>query len=514
LPWRGPEYEGEFPSLGWDVYDWAREFLRVPDGPFAGDRLELTDEQLAILVRFYGLDDRGRWLWRRAAVRRAQGWGKSPLLGLVALAELAGPSRFAGWDASGEPVSRRPSAPWVQVAAVSEDQTDNTYAALYEMARESDLAGSVLDIGITRIYLADGPGRLEPVTSAAGSRLGQRITFAVLDETHLWTRQNGGHKLAATIRRNAGKMNGRTFESTNAHRPGEDSVAERTWKASVEAAAGLLYDSVEAPAVDDLSDRDAVVKALHVAYGDSRWVDLTRIADEIADPGTDPDDARRFYFNQLVAGTDRLDVTRWAELADPARVVPAGEYVALGFDGSISDDATVLWGCTPDFHLFELAVWERPADAPKDWRVPRLEVHEAVARAFDRYNVGLMYCDPAKWWTEIEQWADEFGDETVVMFDTNSSRRFAPACGRFTTMLAEGLLSHDGSGLLAAHLAHTSKKFVRTTADPTDPRSKFVFVKGPERLKIDATVAAVLAVEAAANMPALAVHPEPVVWFS
>lgn len=504
MPWRGPDYDGEFPSLGWQVLWWAEASFQVPDGPFAGDQLVLTDEQAAIIVRFYALDDRGHFVFRRAAVRRAQGWGKSPLLAIVAIAELCGPSRFGGWDDKGEPVGVAPSTPWVQVAAVSEDQTDNTYAALHTMTAESDLNGTVLDVGLTRIFLKTGQGRLEPVTAAAGTRLGQRVSFAVLDETHLWTQRNGGHKLAATIRRNAGKMNGRTFESTNAHEPGEDSVAEKTYKAAQKGAPGLLYDSVEAPEVDDVNDREAVTAALRAAYGDSRWVDLARLVDEFTDPGNDPNDLRRFYFNQLVSDSVRpVDLRAWAELADTERVVEAGTYVGLGFDGSISDDATVLYGCTTDGFIFELSSWERPLDAVRDWRVPRLEVDGAVARAFSTYRVGRMLCDPAKWWTEIESWALRHGEEVVVALDTNSTRRFAPACGRFATAVREESVSHDGKPGLTAHLAATARRRVRVADDNEDGRTPFVFVKADTR-KIDRSVAAVLALEAAMTMP-----PEP-----
>ena len=278
-------------------------------------------------------------------MRRAQGWGKSPILGGVALAELAGPTRFGGWDADGEPVAVRPSAPWVQIAACSEDQTDNTYAAAFTMAKESDLNGSLLDTGQTRMFLKGEPGRLEPVTSSAGSRLGQRITFAVLDETHLWTPRNGGRKLANTIRRNAGKVGGRTFESANAHYPGEESVAESTFKASTEGAAGLLYDSTEAPEVADLSDKTAVIAALEGAYGDSAesrggWVNLDRIADECADPGNDPLDLRRFFFNHLVAGADTLvDISRWETLAQVLEVPAA----CVSDSGSTARSATTTW---------------------------------------------------------------------------------------------------------------------------------------------------------------------------
>lgn len=513
MAWRGPEYEGEFPTLGWDVLDWAVAYLKVPDGPLAGQALELTDEQAEILVRFYGLDDRGRWLFRRASVRRAKGWGKSPLLGLIGLAELAGPSRFDGWDAQGEPVAVLPTAPWVQVAAVSEDQTDNTYAALYAMVQDSDLAGTVVDVGLTRLYLVGQTGRLEAVTASAGSREGQRITFAVLDETHLWTKRNGGTRLAATIRRNAGKMNGRTFESTNAPVVGEDSVAERTFRAAQNAAAGLLYDAVEAPHVEDLGDPKAVRAALEVAYGDSSadhggWIDLDRLVAEISDPSTDPSDARRFYFNQLTSGAEcPFDLIVFDTLTAEVEI-PDGAQVGLGFDGSISEDRTVVYGCLTvkgrKPHLFKVGAWQRPPLTP-DWRVPRLEVAQTVRESFGRWDCHLVG-DPPKWWTELEAWTEEFGENKVEVLDTNQPRRFAPECDRFATEIRDRAFTHDGSPELRAALAACARKKVRLADDDEDGRSSWVIVKADTR-KIDDAVGAILARCAAAHAEAT---PKPV----
>jgi hypothetical protein len=83
----------------------------------------------------------------------------------------------------------------VQIAAVSEDQTDNTYSVIYELLTANDGRAAdelSIDVGLTRCYLRDRPGKLEPVTASAGSREGQPITDATLDETHLWTPTNGG----------------------------------------------------------------------------------------------------------------------------------------------------------------------------------------------------------------------------------------------------------------------------------------------------------------------------------
>jgi hypothetical protein len=405
MPWRGPEYEGEFPSLGWGVVEWWEEYLRVPSGPHWGKPFVPTNEQIRYVVRLYRLDDKGRFLYRRSAKREAKGKGKSPEAAGLALGEFAGPVVFDGWDANGEPVGRPNPTPWVQVAACSEDQTGNTYSALFEMLRDSPALDDLgIDLGLTRVFFCGGPGRIEPVTASAGSREGQPVTFAVLDETHLWLPNNGGRRLAATIRRNVAKMSGRTVETTNAFVPGEQSVAEASHLAAEKGEKGLLYVATEAPWVEDLADKRALKKALRVAYGDSTWVDLDRIVQEVQDPATDPADARRYYLNQLVKGSEQaIDPKKWRALVKD-EVVADGMTIALGFDGSINEDSTALVGCTREGHLFELQTWVRPLGAPREWRVPRREVHAAVLAAKDRFDVARMYCDPAKWWSEIEEW--------------------------------------------------------------------------------------------------------------
>jgi hypothetical protein len=370
-----------------------------------------------------------------------------------------------------------------------------------------------VDLGRTKVFLKGRPGSvIEPVTASAGSREGQLITAAVLDETHLWLRSNGGQRLAAVLRRNLGKMNGRSLESTNAFVPGEGSVAEATHAAWEQGEKGLLYDAVEAPWVEDLSDKRALRKALKIAYGDAKWVDLTRVIAEIQDPATDPSDARRFYLNQRVQhATAAIDPARWKNLARPDIAVADGTRIGLGFDGSISIDATALVACTEDGHLFELEVWERPLSARSDWRVPRREVHATVERAFDQFDVGLMLCDPPRWQTEIDEWAARYGEETVLAFDTNQPRRMSAACDRFVADLNAAVLTHCGSSRLTSHVLAMARKKVRVADADDDGRSRFVFVKMDTR-KIDAGIGAVLAREAAATMPAAVPSVPMVAW--
>lgn len=50
VPWRGSNYPGELPTLGWQIVDWISEYQIVPDGPTAGEPLVLTDEQAVFVL--------------------------------------------------------------------------------------------------------------------------------------------------------------------------------------------------------------------------------------------------------------------------------------------------------------------------------------------------------------------------------------------------------------------------------------------------------------------------------
>src|SRR6266498_2295449 len=177
--WHGPTFPGEFPTLGYGVADWIEKHLVVPGGPLIGQPFRLTDEQLRFLLWHYRLELDGRFTYRGSQLVRSQKWGKDPLAAAMCGAEGLGPVLFSHWGDDGEPVAKPWANPWVQIAAVSDDQTANTFRPLYVMLTEGDLDDyPELDVGETRINLP-GYGRIEPVTSSARSRLGQPITFAV-----------------------------------------------------------------------------------------------------------------------------------------------------------------------------------------------------------------------------------------------------------------------------------------------------------------------------------------------
>lgn len=514
--WRGPRYEGELPTLGYAVLEWMSTYLPSPRNdkePFVP-----TDEQAQRVLLWYAIHpETGQFVYRRWLQMRAKGWGKSPMVGAIQLANLgasnesdSAPVVFDGWDANGEPVGRPwgtgglPHA-WIQIAAVSEDQTDNTYLALYQMLTANDHKAATalgIDDGMTRLFLKSRPGKLEPVTASAGSREGQPLTDAVLDESHLYTSRNGGVRLARTIRRNAAKMNGRTIETSNSPSLGEGSVAEASWKAAVGGAPGVLLDALRPKEDPDPRWDDArLLAALDEAYGDSWWVDRQRLLAEIRDPDTPWEDAVRFFFNIPTTGSAHaVDSKRWDDLARDIEV-PEGTVIGLGFDGSTSHDATVLRGCTREGHSFILGRWSRPAGV-KEWRVPRDEVDQAVEQAFERYRVGLMLCDPPGWRTEIELWEERHG-EIVQALDTNSARRMVPVVDRWRTAISNGVHTHDGDPFTTEQVKATRLRKVYL-ADGEDDRTRYMLDKDGH-FGNDAAIADALSYEAAMTMD----EPEP-----
>lgn len=501
-----PAWPGQRCSLGYQVGLQVEADLGV----------ELTGEQRGRVVDYYELDPRsGRRVVRRAALRRPKGAGKSPEGGYLAFAELCCPVLFDGW-VDGQPVGRLHPEPWVQLAAVSEDQTDNVMVWLFEqLADRPDMrARRGIDLGRSRVYLTDRPGRIEPVTAAAGSREGQRVTFAVLDQTEAWTRENGGRRLADTLRRNAAKMQGWTLELQNAPEPGDGSVADETARASEKAAAGVLFDDRPAPEVRDLSDTAALHDALRHAYGESAaeaggWVDLPRLVDEIQDPATDPADARRYYLNQATPMARRaFDRQSWAACEQPG-VVPDGELVVAGFDGSRFDDATALVACSVvSGRVWLVGLWE--SDGSDDWEVPEADVSAAVDELFDRWQVWRLYADPPRWEATVAAWSGRHRyklprpssppHQRVFEWWTNRPRQIGVACRNVAGAVRAGELVHGGDADLTRHMFNAVRRQVASRDDEGHPL--WTLGKESPSRKIDAAMALVLAWEA--RMDALA----------
>jgi hypothetical protein len=452
-------------TLGWQIAGWCAEYLNAENGgPW-----KFTREQLRFVLWWYAMDETGRFVYRKGVLQRLKGWGKDPLLAVICLVEFVGPSRFSHWDAASNPVGVPHPQAWVQIAAVSRDQTRNTMTLMPSLMSDKLINTYGIKAGAELIRANGGRQRLEAVTSSFRALEGGRSTFVVLNETHHWVRGNNGDKMYETIDGNATKKDARYLAITNAYLPGEDSVAERMREAFEKIREGraldigFLYDSIEAHPKTPLSP-EALRIVLPKIRGDAVWLKVETIIQSVLDTTLSASRSRRMWLNQIVAEEDALyGPAEWDILRDETKVLRPGDEITLGFDGGKTDDATALVALrVSDMTAFVLGIWEKP-DGPQGdgWIVPRAAVDSAVHDAFGTFSVQGFFADVALWESYISEWDNHYGESLAVRsplgkdsigWDMRASLKTSTmAHERLMRSVFDKKIKHDGDLMLRRH---------------------------------------------------------------
>lgn len=517
MPWVPQDEFDAFPTLGWLVADQMAEYLGRPDAgdDDTHDPFMVTVEQQEFLNEIYRLDPlTGRRVVHRSVLMRPRGWGKSPFVGAIMCAEALFEVVPDGWDAEGQPVAKPWSAvrtPYVAIAAVTEEQTKNTWEPILELLRNGT---AVDEFGVDPMdsFVALRRGRIQPITASPTSIKGFKAVAASLDQTETWLKGNSGVKLAQTLRNNATKLGGVTIETPNAYTLGERSVAESSFEfweriksgkyKNLEDVTSIYFDHRPAPAGTDIGDRASLVAGLRVSYGDASahpdgcvihvpacppgWSDVFRTAEDFFDTSNDPSVMRADFLNQV-------DVASDAFVSDPELrsiikdvTVSKSEPVTLGFDGSegrkrgIADSTVLVGFSVTQRHLFKIGLWEQ-SDGPKGegWRPPKLEVEAAVAQAFKDYNVVGFYADPsAGWAAEVKQWEALYSRRlkakmTVaepIRWQQKNVTRTCEAFDQLESAIRNGEISFDGHPDMIKHFLSARR----------DPRRAGYVLKKPD----------------------------------
>lgn len=522
-----PLFDGQVCSLGYVVADWIRDNCCYGPGDLQGQPLPnmLDDELLDFFNEAYRLDPvTGRKLYDEGILSRPKGRAKTEVAGWLVCAEAFGPVRFDRWDESGQPVGRQVTSPLIKCLATEESQATAAFSVVAYIVSDwgqehrpevyGGVSGARQYQSATALYLPHG-GEIRACSAGSASKDGGKETFVVADETHLYVLREL-KAMYGTVRRNLGKRKIAEpwlMQTSTAYRPGEQSVFEETltaWRKG-ELSPTVYVNHREAKGRVNIEDHDHTLAQLRYVYGDAAaWMDLERIYREMTDRRSCPDEetAARYFLNRPMSGKDswipdaiverqnanRRDETGGRPVGAPERLVlEPGEPVALGFDGSLNDDSTVLFASRmSDGFIVPIGIWAKPAGPEGNWwEVPRSDVLARIREAFARYDVARLYADPHEWRTDIDDLAAEFG-ERVVSWATSRDVAMGSALDRLRTGLQVGEVWHSGDPVMMEHFrnAYVRRRGIHTLVRKEHPHSD---------RKIDSVVGAALAFEARAD---------------
>ena len=512
-------------SLGRLGYWWLRNFVVYGAGSVRGQPLHFGPERVGELLRLYALGLTGRRLYKTAFLSKCKGSDKSGFGGYLSLFEAFGPCRFAGWADGGErysflgktykyrpgePMGRPVVEPLIRCMATEEGQTGH----VYDVALMNCQSGPLSELGIAAFdgYIQGPNGEtILPSTSGATSKDGGRETFVLMDETHLWTtpRLKSAYR---TVKRNQVKRpleEQWLIELTTMYSPGEGSIAEETYALAESIAAGkvkrpnLLFMHRYAPLPEDQFDNEPAVRAAILeAQGEaSEWLSVDDTLTAIYDTREPLRDSIRYYLNSLAgSATAWLSFNQIEAVKTTDRLKP-GDEIALGFDGSLSDDSTALVACRLHDHLIQyLHLQECPEGAEgRIWSVDQDAVDAAVDMAFSEFQVKAFFADPPYYQDRVKVWEERYADQLIpytpqnpIAFWTNRETAMVRAVELASTILLnKGAQIADQPSLLR-HFRN-ARVGKRRGGDLI-----FKEMKGSPK-KIDLAMASVLALSAAVH---------------
>lgn len=485
-------------------------------GSLQGEPYVIDPEFRAFIYRAYevfpkGHEWEGRRRFKRVGLSVRKGLAKTEKQSLLAFCELhpEGPTRFDGWDASGDPVGRPVRAPYIPMLAVSVDQVEElAFGALTYIISEGPDA-DLFDVSKERICRLDERGREDgkavPLANSPGARDGARTTMNCFDEPHrlFLPRQLQAHQtMDANLPKRPLDDPWSLYVGT-AGAPGQGSVAENVHAEALKIDKGdierpdLFYLYRTDDGGHDLSKKSERIKAIAEATGPAGEFgpgQFDEIASQWDRPGADTAFLERVWLNRWRQGMSQaFDMNKVTGLKVPESI-PDGAFVTAGFDGARFRDATAL--TVTDIATGRqqlLGCWERP-EFVEDWEVPEDEVTDLVADMMGRYQVWRMYCDPPHWTETVASWAARWPDQ-VIEWHTVRKAQMASAVRAYAEAIDSGLVTfaeNPWRDILLRHMGNAGRRELRILDDEGKPLWTLKKQDGRLEDKFDAAMAAVL----------------------
>lgn len=534
-----PLEEKPWPTLGAGVCDFIEERAVFGPGDLAGQQAVLSPEKRFIIYRMYEVYPKGHRLAGRRRFKRVgwsvrKGLAKTELLGWVSYAELHpdAPVRCDGFDASGDPVGRPVSSPYITMLAYNKDQVEELAYGVLKYVCEEGPDADLFDVSLDRTLRLSSRGRDDgkavPLAQSPNARDGARTTFQAFDEPHRMylPRLLEAHQ---TMNNNLTKRpaaDAWSFYVGTAGQLGQNSIAENLYNEAEKMSKGtapkdprFFFFHRDAGSVHrgdkDATGHNLLTKKGRLAaikeatgpdgeYGPGQFDDIAEMYDR---PDTDKAYWERVQLNLwLQADRQAFDPVRVKRLVRDD-TIPLGSLVTAGFDGARFFDSTaivltdVMSGLQQTY-----ALWERPPDVDGQenlWEIDALEVGEAVDQLHLDYDVWRFNGDPPHWVESMATWAGTYDDveewwtqrKTAMAYAVRDYRQ-AIAAGEVTFAKDDRLainspIENETMGqALIRHIGNAARVRINLTDDQGE--QLWLLEKIHQLRKFDAGMAAIL----------------------
>jgi phage terminase large subunit-like protein len=441
-------------------------YVTVPKGTGAGKRLKLRPWQRQIV---HGLLNEPRP--RQGLVSMPAGNAKSTLGAGLGLYGLLGDGVMGAQ---------------VPIIASDKRQAGNIQGTARRMVELDDELSAQVQVYHDHLYVPRTDSVLQALPAELAALQGWDPSMGIIDELHVVTVD-----VYESMAARAGKRD-RSLLLALSTPPRDGNTDSVMWRLVEHGREGtdpsFFYVEFAAPPGCDLDD-EAAWHVANPALGDFLHLDALRATRRTMREST----FRAWRLGQWPGVIDNawLPAGTWDACADPSATIPDGAEVVIALDGSFSRDCTALVVAMvdprPHVHLYQL--WEAPEGA-RDWRVPVVQVEDAIRAACLRWRVLEVTADPYRWQRSLEVLD---GDGIPVHEFFQNAARMGPATARAYQLIVDGELSHDGDPRLARHVANAILK--------TDSRGARLAKEHKDSTRrIDAAVSMVMATHRASDL--------------
>lgn len=411
----------------------CRQFLRTPKGIGVGEPMALRRWQVEMMRPILDPDPRPSV----AGIMLPRGNGKTSLMAALGLYEL-----FTGPDGNEIPI-----------VAVDERQATLTLRPAQRMVELNPELASRCQVYRDRIVIPATGATLTALPAEAKRLEGLGTwTLALADEVGVIDQQTW-----QTLLLGLGKLPGATAIGIGTPPNSDTSVLHDLRRYARERPDDDSFAWVEFSADEH---REHPVDCRHCwrlanpALGDFLGEDSMRA---LLPPKTLEGSYRRARLTQFVSENEAPFISPdvWDSLG-VGHGIADGSPVVLALDGSVggrfSDTTALLLGTVaPTPHLHPLAVWE--SNGRDDYRVPILEVEQAIRDAAQRFRLIELVADPFRWQRSLEVLRND--GINVCEFPHSPTRLTAATTDLFRACHNNGL-THSSDPVLRQHILNAT----------------------------------------------------------